>query len=47
MAWEAMAQFGVTRINQSQMSSADRSYSKSPVVIFHRFIISIFQRLIT
>lgn len=47
MAWEAMARLEMTWINQGQMSSADCSYYKSPVVIFHLFIRSIFQRLIT
>lgn len=47
MAWEAMAWLRMTWINQGQMSSADCSYYKSPVVIFHLFITSIFQRLIT
>lgn len=42
-----MAWLGMTWINQGQLSSAYCSYYKGPVVIFHLFTRSVFQRLIT
>lgn len=47
MAWEAVAQCGLTPVHRSQMSSADCSYSNSPAVNSPTFLIYLFQRSVT